>query len=115
MRAPEPSPPHARCRLAELTPVRVAADLELFAIFPGVWARISGGQPLPDPGTRSQPPRTRGSPKGHKSALCAVCAVVDLGSVIDVEDMHDARGFLDAVDDPVGPPAGTVAAGQGPK
>ena len=33
--------------LAELTPARVAADLELFAIFPGVWARISGGQPLP--------------------------------------------------------------------
>lgn len=34
--------------LAELTPARVAADLELFAIFPGVWARVSGGQPLPD-------------------------------------------------------------------
>jgi hypothetical protein len=35
--------------LAELTPARVAADLELFAIFPGVWAKMSGGQPLPDP------------------------------------------------------------------
>lgn len=35
--------------LAELTPVRVTADLELFAIFPGVWARVGGGQPLPDP------------------------------------------------------------------
>jgi hypothetical protein len=51
----------------------------------------------------------------RSSALGAVCAVVDLGSVVDVEDVHGARVFFDAVDDPVGSPAGTVAAGQRPE
>jgi hypothetical protein len=49
------------------------------------------------------------------SALGAVRAVVDLGAVIDVKDVNCERVFLDAVDDPVGPPAGSVAAGQGPE
>src|SRR5580704_7174105 len=53
---------------------------------------------------------------GHKySALSAVCAVVDLGSVVDVEDVNGARVLLDAVDDPVGSPTGSVAAGQWPE
>lgn len=34
--------------LAPVTPARAAADLELSGMFPGVWARVSGGQPLPD-------------------------------------------------------------------
>jgi hypothetical protein len=34
--------------LTELTPARADTDLELFDIFPRVWARASGGQPLPD-------------------------------------------------------------------
>jgi hypothetical protein len=34
--------------LAKHTPARAAADLELSEIFPSVWARASGGQPLPD-------------------------------------------------------------------
>lgn len=41
--------------------------------------------------------------------------MVDLGSVVDVEDVHGVRVFLDAVDDPVRSPAGSVAAGQGPE
>jgi hypothetical protein len=34
--------------LAQVTPARAATDLEMSALFPGVWARASGGQPLPD-------------------------------------------------------------------
>jgi hypothetical protein len=44
-----------------------------------------------------------------------VCAMVDLGSVIDIEDVHGARVFFDAVDDPVGCRPGSVTAGQGPE
>jgi hypothetical protein len=40
--------------------------------------------------------------------------VVDLGSAVDVEDVHGAHVFFDAINDPVGSPAGSVAAGQGP-
>jgi hypothetical protein len=36
--------------------------------------------------------------------------VVDVGAVVDVENVHGARGVVDAVDDPVGSAAGAVAA-----
>jgi hypothetical protein len=36
--------------------------------------------------------------------------VVDLRSVIDVEDVHGAIGFVDPVDVPVGAAAGSVTA-----
>src|ERR1017187_900421 len=38
--------------------------------------------------------------------------MVDVGTMLDVEDMNRARGFVDAVDDPVGTAPGAVAAGQ---
>ena len=41
-----------------------------------------------------------------------VRAVVDVAAVINVEDMDDAGGFVDAVHDPVGATQGSVAAGQ---
>jgi hypothetical protein len=43
----------------------------------------------------------------RSAPLAAVCAVVDLGSVFDVEDVHGARVFFNAVDDPVGSAAGS--------
>ena len=51
------------------------------------------------------------------SALCAgrlsrARAVVDVGAVVDVEDVHGAGVLLDPVHDPVGAAAGAVAAGQ---
>src|SRR6266487_1196847 len=42
-------------------------------------------------------------------------AVADVSAVIDVEDVHGAGAFVDPVDDPVGAPAGAVAAGEGPE
>src|ERR1700728_4830143 len=38
--------------------------------------------------------------------------MVDVGAVVDVENVDDAEGFVDAVHDPVGPAPGTMAAGQ---
>jgi hypothetical protein len=38
--------------------------------------------------------------------------MVDVAPVVDVEDVHCAGGFVDAVDNPVGTAASAVAAGQ---
>ena len=37
--------------------------------------------------------------------LSGLRAVVDVGSVIDVENVYNSRLIIDAVDDPVGPAA----------
>ena len=41
--------------------------------------------------------------------------MVDVGAMIDVENVHGARILLDPVDDPVGTAPRSVAAGQGPE
>ena len=66
------------------------------------------------PGVLSPYGTSLSSRRYRYSASGAVCAVVDLGAVIHVEDVHNLRGFLDAVDDPVGPPAGSVEPARGP-
>lgn len=38
--------------------------------------------------------------------------MIDVGAVVDVEDLHTASVLVDAVDDAVGAPTSTVAAGQ---
>lgn len=47
----------------------------------------------------------------RRTALTAR-AVVDVGAVVDVEDVHGGGVLLDPIHDPVGAAAGAVAAGQ---
>src|SRR5260370_27831461 len=51
--------------------------------------------------------------EGEMGRSWRVGAAVDVGAVVDVEDVHGAGVFVDAVDEPVGSAPGAVAAGEG--